>query len=240
MTSEIISREAREIFESDVRDSIQCVINHAESIWDEWAWQVENKTWTVLGYADWDEMRRGEYGSLTSVSAPRAERPELISRFRGAGLTQKQTADTLGVSERTVKRDDPTEGARGPAKGTFVPFQPADDIVDAELVEDDEPHVLGADETVDTETGEIIPIRRPLAAVPDPGPGPRRVPRPAAERTLAVIQSQAAKAAREAQTLTPDQIRRVKAEAGHVVASLRQSIEVLQHLANSLDPEENK
>lgn len=66
---------------------------------------------------------------------------------------------------------------------------------------------------------------------------PRRTPRPVAERTLAAIQSQAAKAARDAQALTPDQIRRVRAEAGHVVASLRDSIEVLQHLVNSLDKE---
>lgn len=118
--------------EADVRASVSRVIAHAESIWDEWAWQVENQTWTVLGYASWDDMRRGEYGALTSVTAPRAERPELVSRFRRAGLTQKQTADTLGVTTKTVKRDEHPEWKQG----TNVPSPTnADDIVDAEIVE---------------------------------------------------------------------------------------------------------
>jgi hypothetical protein len=166
--------------EADVRASIQRVINHAESIWDEWAWQVENQTWALLGYANWDEMRRGEYGSLTSVTAPRAERPELVQRFRKAGLTQRETAETLGVSRETVKRnDEPTYRPRDP-KGADAPF--GHDVVEAELVED-EPSFVSAtaalagpedevgeviedDETVDLETGEI----RPRLSVVSPAP----------------------------------------------------------------------
>lgn len=132
------------VSEADVRASVQRVINHAESIWDEWAWQVENQTWVLLGYESWDEMRRGEYEALTSVTAPRAERPELVSRFRGAGLTQKETAATLGVSERTVKNyDEPTYRPREP-KVQNCTFG-GGDVVDAELVEDEPTFVSATD-----------------------------------------------------------------------------------------------
>lgn len=110
------------VTESEVRSSIRRVIDHAESIWDEWAWQVENKTWTVIGHSSWDEMRRAEYGSLTSITAPREERPELVARFRGAGLTQQQTADTLGVHRETVKRHDAPTYAPRESKGANVPL----------------------------------------------------------------------------------------------------------------------
>lgn len=119
----------------EVDASIARVIASAESIWDEWAWQVENKTWLVGNrWSSWEEMRHAAYGSLTSISAPRAERPELVARFRRAGLTQQQTADTLGVERRTVQRHDaPTY-----SKATNVA---SDEVVDAEFVDDDEDYV---------------------------------------------------------------------------------------------------
>src|SRR5690554_3241549 len=58
---------------ADVDASIERVRRHAESIWDEWAWQVENRTWLIKGYASWDEMRQAEYTNLNGVTAPRAE-----------------------------------------------------------------------------------------------------------------------------------------------------------------------
>ena len=131
----VVNIEAGMVTEAEVRASVRRVIEHAESIWDEWAWQVEHRTWTVLGYDSWDEMRRGEYGALTSVSAPRAERPELVARFRGAGLTQRQTADTLGVTEQTIYNHERKE--RDPNYlGRPVPCE-SDEIVDAEIVEDE-------------------------------------------------------------------------------------------------------
>lgn len=68
----------------------------------------------------------------------------------------------------------------------------------------------------------------------------RAKPRDTAEVTLNSIQSLVAKAAREAQNLTPDQIRRVKPKADLWTVGLRNSIEALQRLVNSLDPEENQ
>lgn len=79
--------------------------------------------------------------------------------------------------------------------------------------------------------------RTRLVAVPTAG---RARPRPVAERSLNSIALYADKAAREAQILTADQLRRVRPEADHWTASLRNSIEALQRLVNSLNPEETK
>lgn len=128
---------AESITEADVDASIERVRRHAESIWDEWAWQVENKTWLVKGFDSWDEMRREVYGGLTNVTAPRAERPELISRFRTAGLTQTETATTLGVSRPTVARhDEPTYQPRESNVSNDT-FTAGEEVVDAEIVEDE-------------------------------------------------------------------------------------------------------
>lgn len=122
---------------ADVDASIERVRRHAESIWDEWAWQVENRTWEIKGYVSWDEMRSEVYGGLTNVTAPRAERPELVSRFRAAGLTQKETASTLGVSQATVNTyDKPTYK---PRLNISSDIEPDEDVIDAELVEDEPP-----------------------------------------------------------------------------------------------------
>lgn len=147
---------------AEVDASINRVIQHAESIWDEWAWQVENRTWEIKGYGSWDEMRRAEYGSLTSVTAPRAERPELVARFRSAGLTQRETADTLGVSRETVQRNDsPTYTPREP-KAANDAFEP--DVIDAEIVEDD-------DYLTDAATGEEVTTRDEAPSTADDSEG---------------------------------------------------------------------
>lgn len=142
---------AESITEADVDASIERVRRHAESIWDEWAWQVENRTWEIKGYSSWDEMRREVYGGLTNVTAPRAERPELVQRFRAAGLTQRETAETLGVSVRTVKYDDePTYAPRD----TKVQVCTSDDVVEAELIED-EPAPAKPDRSPDVDSATV-------------------------------------------------------------------------------------
>lgn len=136
---EIVSLATGEVIdEAAVRASVARVCGHVESIWIEWVWQVENETWQVLGYENWDEMRAAEYGHLSGIAAPRQDRPELVARFRRAGLTQKQTADTLGVGLNTVARAEPDDmhGQRGPSKthhlGGF-----GEGIIDAEIVEEE-------------------------------------------------------------------------------------------------------
>ncbi|WP_336629958.1 MULTISPECIES: hypothetical protein [unclassified Microbacterium] len=137
------------ITEADVDASIERVRRHAESIWDEWAWQVENRTWLIKGYSSWDEMRQVEYTSLDGVTAPRAERPELIARFRRAGLTQKETAGTLGVSLMTARRNDP-DPAPSVQKNT------PEDVIEAEIVDDDPPAPKPRRADTDSATTSLI------------------------------------------------------------------------------------
>jgi hypothetical protein len=137
------------ITEADVDASIERVRRHAESIWDEWAWQVENRTWLIKGYSTWDEMRAAEYTGLDGVTAPRAERPELIARFRRAGLTQRETAITLGVSLMTARRNDP-DPAPSVQKNTH------EEVVVAELVEDDAPAPQPGRSDTDSATTSLI------------------------------------------------------------------------------------
>lgn len=89
---------------ADVRDSIRIARSHGERFFAEIVWQVEHETWKILGYRSWDEMRDAEYADM-GVVAPRSDRPELQARLR-KHLTQEETAETLGVSQRTIERGD--------------------------------------------------------------------------------------------------------------------------------------
>lgn len=109
MTAEVVSAETGEVIShADVRDSIAIARSHGEKFFEQIVWQVENEVWGVLGYKSWDDMRGAEYADL-GVVAPKSDRPELTSRLRSKGLTQKQIGDTLGVSDRSV-RDDLSTG----------------------------------------------------------------------------------------------------------------------------------
>lgn len=88
----------------DVRESIAVARSHGEKFFEQIVWQVENEAWTILGHPSWDAMRAVEYADM-GVVAPRADRPELVSRLRAKGLTQKEIAGTLGVHESTVSRE---------------------------------------------------------------------------------------------------------------------------------------
>ncbi len=68
----------------------------------------------------------------------------------------------------------------------------------------------------------------------------RGTPRPAAEKSMNLVAIYASKAARAANELTPEQIRRIRPEADAWTVDLRNSIEALQRLVNSLDNKETK
>lgn len=105
MTVELVDRTTGVIItHGDVRDSIAVARSHGEKFFEQIVWQVENEVWTILGYASWDEMREAEYGDM-GVVAPRSDRPELVSRLRRQGLTQREIGATLGVSQRQVSSD---------------------------------------------------------------------------------------------------------------------------------------
>jgi hypothetical protein len=178
----------REITYSEVRESIAVARSHGEKFFEQIVWQVENHVWTILGYESWDALREAEYADL-GVVAPRADRPELVSRLRRQGLSQQQIGDTLGVSQRTVGSDlnrnsaieQPltSTNARGQERPTtYAPRPPA---------------TKPTDERIDPVTGEIVPAPTYIPAPakvtdldgktdtrPEPVAAPRRRPLPEA------------------------------------------------------------
>lgn len=88
----------------EVKDSIGRAKSSLEEAAKEIVWQIENRAWAVLGYADWNAMREAEYGGAAFM-VPKAERPELVARMRRSGLTQQEIAETAGVNIATVSRD---------------------------------------------------------------------------------------------------------------------------------------
>lgn len=95
---------AETITRDDVIESIETTRAHLEKAAEQIVWQVQNRVWTVLGYASWDEMREAVYKGA-AVIVPRADRPELVAKLRREGLSQKEIGDTLGVSQRQVSSD---------------------------------------------------------------------------------------------------------------------------------------
>lgn len=109
----LVNTETGELVEvtyADVRQSIDSAKASLEEAAEQIVWQIENHVWTVLGYADWNEMREAEYGGAAFM-VPRADRPELTARMRRAGLSTNDIAATAGVSDDTVRRDLETADA---------------------------------------------------------------------------------------------------------------------------------
>ncbi|MGD7707742.1 hypothetical protein [Microlunatus sp. Y2014] len=107
----------------DVRESIRQTMWHLGNAMARVAWQVEMETWVTLGYKSWDEMREAEYGGI-AVIVPKEDRLDFVGRLHAAGLTQRSIAATIGVDERTIRRDLTTGQMSG-----------SDDVIDAEIVE---------------------------------------------------------------------------------------------------------
>lgn len=102
----VVNHETGEITVSygEVKRSVEMARESGSRFFEQIVWQIENAAWSVLGYADWDEMREAEYGDM-GVVVPRADRPEIVSRMRRAGMTQAEIAETVGVDQKTVSRD---------------------------------------------------------------------------------------------------------------------------------------
>lgn len=148
-TGEIVERPTY----SEVRDSIATAREAGVRFFEQIVWQVERRAWEVLGYSDWDEMREAEYADM-GVVVPRADRPEIVTRLRAAGLMQQEIADTLGVGQSTVQRDLNThlgngpastiETSRGPRPSSYTTKTPEPAATpDTDLVEAPEPRSAG-------------------------------------------------------------------------------------------------
>lgn len=138
---------------ADVRASIRRAKASLEKAADEIVWQIEREAWVTLGYSSWTAMREAEYGGAAFM-VPSKQRPELVQRMRDAGLSKRETARTAGVDEGTVRNDLRRTGAENSA-----PSDPDDDVIDAEIVEDEEP----VHTTPDATTGPT-----PASADPEP------------------------------------------------------------------------
>ena len=135
---------------NDVRASISRARRSLEKAAVEIVWQIEMEGWRTLGYSSWGAMREAEYGGAAFM-VPNKNRPELVSRIRAAGLTQQEIADTAGIARNTVAADLNAQsehsesqtitnslGQQRPA--TYARSdEPDDSVIDAEIVEDDEP-----------------------------------------------------------------------------------------------------
>lgn len=137
-----------------VRESVRRAIKGLEDAAEQIIWQIEREAWVTLGYRSWNEMRESEYGGIAFM-VPGKQRPEIVERIKAIEvgrtvrgnakhLTNQEIADTVGVSEVQVRRDLATNKS-----GQMTEFvESHEDIIDAEIVEEDEP--------VNYETGEIL------------------------------------------------------------------------------------
>lgn len=147
---------------ADVRASIRRATRSLEKAAEEIVWQVEMEAWRTLGYSSWNAMREAEYGDAAFM-VPKKDRPELVGRMRAAGLTQREIADTAGVTERTVRNDLSTGNLSGsedakPITNSRGQQRPASYVRQGPA--NDEPeYITYADsgERVNTATGEITP-----------------------------------------------------------------------------------
>jgi len=149
---------------ADVRASIGRAKRSLEKAADEVIWQIEMEAWKTLGYPSWAAMLKAEYGGAACM-LPTGSRPQVAVRLkeitvgttaRGGPkrLTNQGIADTIGVSERQVKRDlaDNKEGQMSPP----VASAPDDDVIDAEIVEDDEPTPDATTDPVPAESATAV------------------------------------------------------------------------------------
>ena len=119
----------------DVRASIRRARKSLVDAANEVVWQIEMEAWRTLGYSSWTAMREAEYGGVAFM-VPSKDRPELVARIREAGLTQREAAATAGVTEQTIYNDE--RKARDPKY--LGRTQAEDDVIDAEVIEDDDPN----------------------------------------------------------------------------------------------------
>lgn len=156
---------------------------------------------------------------------------EMVRRGEFEVRRKTKAAQESGeVAERGNPQFTPNGGNRRPSPASFFnskrEYEDANAMADLSSDEFDE--VLAEART----EGNLS--RANVAAKAKARRQPAR-PRRAAEISLNTISSLADRAARETQKLTADQIRRVKPNAAEWIDGIRNSIEVLQDLVNSLE-----
>lgn len=129
-----------------VRASIRRARRNLEAAAEEIVWQIEMEAWRTLGYPSWTAMREAEYGGAAFM-VPSKSRPEIVARIKAVEvgrtvrggpkhLTDQEIADTVGVDRTTVKRD---LGMDDKKVHLDQNVDLNDDVIDAEIVEDEAP-----------------------------------------------------------------------------------------------------
>lgn len=130
---------------ADVHASIGRARRSLEKAAEEIVWQIEMEAWRTLGYSSWKAMREAEYGGAAFM-VPSKSRPEIVARIkeievgrtaRGGPkrLTDQEIAETAGISRTQVKRD---LGMDDKKVHMDQNVDSDDDVIDAEIVDDDE------------------------------------------------------------------------------------------------------
>lgn len=192
---------------------------------------IEKRDDMALGYRSPGEYVSDRFGgSLQRLGVD--VRRAVVGELTAAGLSTRAIAPVVGVTQKTVVKDMQSLRAQ------VIP-----EVSPAETPEPGEASTAsttigGSDERGAAIEQPVVPLA-PVVGIdgkaytrPD-----RKMPRPAAEKTLNTIAYHLEKAAREAKSLTSDQTRRLKPKADLWTVGLRESVEVLQDLLTSLTEE---
>jgi hypothetical protein len=221
-TGELLDSAAAERRAERIRLRLDAIADNYQAVLPMIREAIEKRDDLALGYRSVGEYVANRFGGALNNLGIEVRR-EVVRELTEAGMSTRAIAPVVGVSKDTVQRD-------------FA-------AVSHETPQAPEPGSTEAQEAADR--GDTAPRLTPAPVVGIDGKTytqrPMRVAqRDTAETYLNLIEMQAAKAAREVKNLTPDQIRRVRPKADLWTVGLRNSVEVLQHLIDSLDPEEQK
>lgn len=111
--------------------------------WDLYVQAYETRTWSLLGYDTFTAYCDAEFPNR-HLRLSRAERPEVVAELRAAGMSLRAISATTGASVNTI-RDDlyqiDTPAPRSPLTDVIDQIE-ANDIVDAEIIDDPEPQAI--------------------------------------------------------------------------------------------------
>lgn len=195
---------------------------------------IEKRDDVALGYRSVGEYVSDRFGgALTNLGVD--VRRAVVGELTQAGMSTRAIAPVVGVSHMTVQ-NDVTAGVK-----VFTPASVPISVADEEAIEPTGIKVLAGDSSVSDQPEGAAPSPPPPSVTGIDGKTYTRReqarPRPDAETYLNRIESLADQAARDAKNLTADQIRRVRPKADLWTVGLRDSIETLQRLVDSLTKE---
>lgn len=194
---------------------------------------IEKRDDVALGYRSVGEYVSDRFGgALTNLGVD--VRRAVVGELTQAGMSTRAIAPVVGVDHSTIVRDL--------SRGADAPPAPIS-VADEEAIEPTGIKVLVDDSSAADQPEQVASLSSPAPSVTgiDGKTYTRREqarPRPDAETYLNRIESLADQAARDAKNLTADQIRRVRPKADLWTVGLRDSIETLQRLVDSLTKED--